>query len=121
MAFWNRRTSPAESDFEKLSPQLREAYERGRKDERAARKHHPFIMAGLLVLAATGASMITLAAMTGSFGEGGAVADLRLAQAADNTAPVIDEAITRTQDAARDAGAAIQDKTKSVLRGGKQE
>jgi hypothetical protein len=103
MSFWKKKTHPAEADFKALSPPIREAYERGRRDERAARKRHPFIMAGLLVLAASGASLITLAAMTGSFGEGGAVADMRLAQAADNTAPVIDRAITTTQDAARDA------------------
>jgi hypothetical protein len=101
MPFWTRKAKPTEADFKALSPPIREAYERGRRDERAARRRHPFIMAGLLVLASAGASLITLAAMTGSFGEGGAVADMRLAQAADNTAPVIDEAITNTQEAAR--------------------
>jgi hypothetical protein len=103
MPFWKKKPHPTEADFKALSPPIRDAYERGRKDERHSRRRHPFIMAGLLVLAAAGASMITLAAMTGSFGEGGAVADMRLAQAADNTAPVIDRAITSTQDAARDA------------------
>ncbi len=117
MSFWKKRVSPTEADFNALSPPIRDAYERGRKDERAMRKRHPFIMAGLLVLAAAGASLITLAAVTGSFSEGGAVADTRLAQAADNTAPVLDEAVTRTQDAARDASSAIQDRTRSVLKG----
>jgi hypothetical protein len=98
-----KRVAPAEADYSALSPPIRDAYERGRKDERASRKRHPFIMAGLMVLAAAGASLITLAAVTGSFGEGGAVADTRLAEAADNAAPVVDQAITRTQEAARDA------------------
>ncbi len=119
MPFWKKDKPIRDADLSALSPPIRDAYERGRKDERESRRRHPLIMSGLVVLAAAGASLITLAAVTGSFGDGGQVADQRIAQAADSAAPVIDQAVDKTQTAARDAGAAIQDRTRSVLKGSK--
>ncbi len=105
MPFWIRRPSEAAT-----APDIDEAYRRGRRDERAARKRHPVLMSGLFVLAAAGAALITLAATKGSFSDGGEVADASLNAAAAQAQPVVEEAVLSAGDAARDAGAAIRDK-----------
>jgi len=91
---------------------LKVAYEEGRRDERASRKRHPVIMALLFVLAIAGAALLTLAAVNGSFRDGGQMADANLAVAADRAAPVIEDAAVRTgeaaKQAARDAAANIR-------------
>ena len=86
-----------------------------RRDERADRKRHPVIMTALVVFAAVGASLVTLAAVQGSFTGGGEVADQQLAAAASQAAPVIQDAASRTGDAARDAGSDLRDKSRDLL------
>ncbi len=63
---------------------LKTAYERGRRDERARHKSHPFLAMSVAVVALVGAGMIFLAAREGSFSRGGEVVDLKLASAADS-------------------------------------
>jgi len=91
---------------------LKSAYEEGRRDERARKKRHPFIMTMLFLLAIAGAALLTLAAVNGSFRDGGQMADANLAVAADRAAPVIEDAAVRTgeaaKQAARDAAANIR-------------
>lgn len=88
---------------------LREAYDRGRRDERASRKRHPIFMTLLFLAAAVGVALLVLAVVNGSFGEAGRVADQSLATAADQAEPVV-------RDAASDANRAVQNATTDVGR-----
>jgi hypothetical protein len=81
---------------------LREAYERGRRDAVAGRKRHPVLMTFLVVAALVGVVLMALAAINGSFGGAGKVVDQNLSVAADKAEPVV-------RDAASDAGRAIGD------------
>ena len=83
---------------------LREAYDRGRRDERQARKRRPVLMTFTFVAAIVGAILLGLAAYNGSFGDAGRVVDQNLAVAADQAEPVV-------RNAASDAGRRIQDVT----------
>ena len=77
MPIWNfrRRPSATASGATATAHELKAAYEQGRRDERSDRKRHPVLMTCLVVLAAVGASLVTLAAVNGSFSTGGEVAD----------------------------------------------
>ena len=93
-----RSSSTYRDDPDRLD--LREAYDRGRRDERASRKRHPVIMTLLFLAAAVGVALMVLAALNGSFGAAGRVADQSLATAADQAEPVV-------RDAAGDAGRTV--------------
>lgn len=71
---------------------LREAYERGRRDERAARKRHPVLMTFTVIAAAVGVLLLVLAAVNGSFARGGGVVDQGLNLAANRAEPAVREA-----------------------------
>ena len=81
---------------------IREAYDRGRRDERASRKRHPIFMTLMLLSAAVGLVFMVLAAVNGSFGAAGRLVDENLTVAAARADPVI-------RDAAGDAGRAVRD------------
>ena len=83
---------------------LREAYERGRKDAKAARRRHPVAMTFIIIAAAVGIIVLALAAVNGSFSGAGTVVDQNLATAATEATPVV-------QNAASQAGAAVKDAT----------
>jgi hypothetical protein len=83
---------------------LRAAYERGRNDERAARKRHPLLMTVTFLLALVGVVLLALAAVNGSFGRAGGVVDKQLNVAADRAAPMVDQAASNAGDSLRDAG-----------------
>ena len=87
---------------------LREAYERGRKDERAARKRHPLMMTVTFLLALVGVALLAMAAVNGSFGRAGGVVDQQLNVAADRAAPAVNEAASNAGQSLRDAGAAAK-------------
>jgi hypothetical protein len=93
-----RTTTTHRDDPDRLD--LREAYNRGRRDERAGRKRHPVIMTLLFLAAAVGVALMVLAAVNGSFGAAGQVADQSLATAADQAEPAV-------RGAASNAGAAV--------------
>lgn len=82
---------------------LREAYEHGRRDERARRKRHPLGMTITFAFALVGLVMLTLALMNGSFGRAGEVVDQGLSIAAD-----------RAPAAAASAGRSVRDATDSA-------
>lgn len=82
---------------------LREAYERGRKDARAGRKRHPVLMTFTVVAAIVGVVLLALAAINGSFGQAGRVVDQNLAVAADRAEPVVRDA---ADDVSRTMGGA---------------
>lgn len=71
---------------------IRHAYERGRRDERARRRRHPILMTFTFICAAVGLAVLVLAGLNGSFARGGAVVDASLSIAASRAAPVANEA-----------------------------
>lgn len=90
---------------EELRADLREAYERGRRDARAERKRHPVLMTLTVLAAVVGVVLLALAAMNGSFSGAGRVVDKNLAVAADNAEPVVREAASDARRTINDAGA----------------
>src|SRR5262245_54140233 len=69
--------------------ELRAAYERGRKEERARHRRSPFLVLGIVAAALVGAASLGLAALNGSFQEGGAAMDAGVATAAREAVPTI--------------------------------
>jgi hypothetical protein len=86
---------------------LRAAYERGRRDERAGRKRHPLLMALTFAAAAVGAALLALAAVQGSFSSAGGVVDQQLTTAADRAGPAV-------RHAADNAGQTLHDAAQSA-------
>ena len=80
-----------------------EAYERGRRDERARHRGSPLLAFLILVIALAGGTIIYLAAREGSFQRGGQVVDSTIGQAA---APA--------KSAAASAGAALENAGRSL-------
>lgn len=103
--FWTRRRSAAGPSFATptvdLDQEIRAAYDRGRRDERAKRKRHPVLMTLTFAAAALGAVMLAFAVKEGSFERSGDVVDQGLAVAADRAEPAV-------RDAASDAGATLR-------------
>ncbi|RAK57705.1 hypothetical protein [Phenylobacterium deserti] len=89
---------------------LREAYERGRRDERASRKRHPVLMTFTFVAAIVGVVLLALAAVNGSFTSAGGVVDKNLNVAANKAEPVVRDAASDAGDTLRDAGNQVRDK-----------
>lgn len=96
-----------------IKADLREAYERGRRDERAARKRHPIAMTLTVAAAAVGLVVMGLAAVNGSFSRAGGVVDQNLTVAADRAEPVVRDAASSAGQSLRQAG----DKAKSDIAG----
>jgi hypothetical protein len=86
---------------------LRAAYERGRRDERAARRRHPMLMTLTVLTAVVGLVLLALAAINGSFGRAGGVVDEQIAAAADQAGP-------KVRAAADNAGQELHDATRSA-------
>jgi hypothetical protein len=82
---------------------LREAYERGRRDAKSARKRHPVMMTLTVLAAIVGVVVMALAAVNGSFGGAGVVVDQNLVTAADRAEPVVRNAASEAGEAVRDA------------------
>jgi hypothetical protein len=83
---------------------LREAYDRGRRDERAARKRRPILMTITFVLALIGVAILALAAVNGSFTRAGGVIDEQLNIAAQRAGPAARQAASNAGQSLRDAG-----------------
>jgi hypothetical protein len=86
---------------------LRAAYDRGRNDERAARKRHPLLMTLTVIAAIIGVALLALAAIQGSFGRAGGVVDQQLSTAADQAGPAVRQAVDN-------AGQRVHDATRSA-------
>jgi hypothetical protein len=69
--------------------ELRAAYERGRKEERARHRRSPVLVLGLVAVALIGGTSLVLAAREGSFREGGALIDAGVSTAAREAVPTI--------------------------------
>lgn len=90
---------------------LRAAYDRGRSDERAQRKHHPVLMTLTVIAALIGVTLLVLAAVNGSFGRAGGVVDEKLSVAADRAQPAMRDAAANADQSLRNAGQAVKDRT----------
>jgi len=95
-------------DAQEVRADIREAYERGRRDERASRRRHPIFMTFLFVAAVCGVLLVALAAATGSFTRGGAVADQNLQMAVNRAEPQVRDAAGQAGQSLRDAGQAAK-------------
>ena len=91
------------ADVHAIGADLREAYERGRRDERGARRRHPLGMTVTFVLAAVGLVLLVLAGVNGSFEGGGAVADQTLHTAMNRAGPAVSQAADDAQAKVADA------------------
>ena len=89
---------------------LREAYERGRKDERASRKRHPVGMTLMAVAALVGVVLLALAAVNGSFSRAGGVVDKNLTTAVTTAEPQVRDAAAQAGQSLRDAGQSVRQK-----------
>ena len=97
-------------DDHAVAKDLREAYERGRRDERGARKRHPVVVSLTVAAAVVGVGALALAAMNGSFGRAGGVVDDNLAAAVTQAQPKVQDAASQAAKSLHDAGAAAKAK-----------
>jgi hypothetical protein len=93
---------------------LREAYERGRRDERASRRRHPVAMTLTVVAALVGVVLLGLAAVNGSFTRAGGVVDANLNSAVTQAEPQVRDAAAQAGDSLRDAGQSVKQKAADV-------
>jgi hypothetical protein len=101
------RNEAAPADAKADQRELRNAYERGRRDERARRRRSPLLSLLILVVAAVGGALVYLAASEGSFTRGGGVVDRAIGHVADQAKP----AVNRTGDALENAGRSLKNST----------
>lgn len=78
--------------------ELRAAYERGRKEERARHKRSPFLAMALVAAALIGGTSVVLAAKEGSFRDGGALMDAGVTTAAREAVPTLKKGAAAVQD-----------------------
>ena len=90
---------------------LREAYERGRRDERASRRRHPVAMTLTMAAAVVGVVVLALAAVNGSFTRAGGVVDQNLNMAVTKAEPQVRDAAAEAGQSLRDAGQSVRRKT----------
>jgi predicted anti-sigma-YlaC factor YlaD len=93
----------AASDAHAIGADLREAYERGRRDERASRRRHPIGMTVTFALAAIGLVLLVLAGVNGSFTTAGTVVDQNLQLAVNRAGPAVSQAADNAQAKVADA------------------
>ncbi len=74
------------------SPAIREAYARGRRDERARHKRSPALLTAIALAAVVGGAAMVSAAVNGSFEGGGRVIDTQLVTAAREAKPALKSA-----------------------------
>ena len=92
---------PLEADRETealVQTELRQAYERGRRDERALRRRHPIGMTVTFILAIVGIVTLILGAVNGSFAGAGQMADNGIATATGRAAPAVHQAAADAQN-----------------------
>lgn len=77
---------------------LRAAYERGRREERARHRRSPWLGLALVTAALVGGTSLVLAAMQGSFREGGAMMDAGVSTAAREAVPTLKKGAAAVQD-----------------------
>lgn len=103
---WKRRNAISTDTMAHEQHEVRDADERGRRDERRARKRHPIMMSLTFAAALVGGVVLVLAAKEGSFARSGGIVDHGLAAATNRAEPVV-------MDAARDLKAKTFRETES--------
>ena len=88
---------------------VRAAYDKGRRDERARHKSHPILALLVFAVAVVGGIMLFLAIREGSFSGAGQVADKQLAVAQAEAPGVIANASQKAGEVARDVGERVDD------------
>lgn len=102
MKSWlKRRPRPEAPDADDGNGDLRAAYERGRRDERARRRKNPVFGLVIAGAALVGGAALALAAMQGSFRDGGAVMDHQIATAASQAGPALRHVTGEASEAIR--------------------
>ena len=104
MKTWFKPTpAPPPASPDRADPAQKEAYERGRRDERARRRKSPFLVIGLVLVAAIGGVSLVLAAREGSFRDGGAMMDAGVTKAAKEAGPALQRAADEAGEGLRKA------------------
>jgi hypothetical protein len=99
MRLWPRKTKTAPDHHAAPAPaEIRAAYERGRRDERARRRRSPIMALAVGSAALVGGAALALAALEGSFANGGAIMDEQVSKAAQQAGQALHDA-TRDPDA----------------------
>jgi len=93
-----------------MAKDLRDAYERGKRDGRASHKRHPLLMTLTFIAAVAGVAALGLAAYNGSFGRAGGVVDDNLASAVTQAQPKVQDAASQASKSLHDAAAAAKAK-----------
>jgi hypothetical protein len=86
---------------------VKDAYDRGRREERARHRSHPFIALVVFAVAIVGGIMLFLAIREGSFSGAGKVADQQLAVAQAEAPGVIANAKDNVTEAAQDVSSKV--------------
>lgn len=114
MRFWKYRDREevvdADGHVHHVGPNegdVKDAYARGRRDERARHKSHPFLALIVIVVALVGGIMLFLAIREGSFSGAGQVADQQLAVAQAEAPGVVAAAKENVSAAAQDVSAKV--------------
>jgi hypothetical protein len=100
-----------------LEGELKEAYQRGRRDERARRRRSPLAMLAVSLTALAGAGILAVSAWEGSFTGGGAVVDRQIATAADSAEPKIEAAAQDARTALRHASREAKTRAQGLVGG----
>ncbi|MGA0603694.1 hypothetical protein ACO2Q3_23505 [Caulobacter sp. KR2-114] len=98
----------------------RDAYDRGRRDERARKPGFSLVSAVVLMAAVIGGGAIFLAAREGSFTAGGEVVDHQLTTAADKAKAPLRGAADKAGDALENAGQNLKQKAGATDQGQQQ-
>jgi len=95
---------------------IRQAYDRGRRDERArrpSRRGPPFVGLIVLLVAAAGALIFYLAYQQGGFANGGRVVDQSIANTTQSATQATRNVVNKAGDALQNAGQTIKQKAGS--------
>ena len=84
---------------------LRDAYDRGRRDEAVRHKRNWLLTIAAALLALVGLIVLVLAAINGSFARGGTVIDRQLSIAVDQAEPAVRNAASEAAEEIREVGA----------------
>jgi hypothetical protein len=113
MANWFRKRIAAHphpsTDVGPTDHALKDAYERGRREERARHRRSPMIAMALVAVALVGGASLVLAVKEGSFQDGGAVMDRSVSTAAREAGPTLKKATDEAGEGLRK----VQDKLSS--------
>lgn len=93
MRLWPKKTKTETNPHAApTAAEIRAAYERGRRDERARHRRSPLMAMTVGSAALVGGAVLALAALEGSFANGGAVMDKQVSKAAQQAGEALHEA-----------------------------